>query len=152
MTVVFHDDGTCIYDFGAEFLVLCPNCGKRAFVQSLEGPSASARLVCDHCGIAKRKEISFTSQAVREPFDGFFGIPLWLQTPCKGRVLWACNVRHLEFLELYVTAKLRLRDHELETKAVNKRLAGRLPRWISSAKTRSSVLLALARLRRKAEI
>jgi hypothetical protein len=30
-------------------------------------------------------------------------LPLWLQTHSKGKVLWAVNKEHLDFLEHYVS-------------------------------------------------
>src|SRR5215212_7033778 len=67
--------------------------------------------------------------------DWYFGLPLWLQTPCAGQVLWAWNEWHLDWMERYVAADLRER-----TPNINMSLASRLPRWIKSAKNRDEVL------------
>lgn len=69
------------------------------------------------------------------------GLDLWLQTPCLGRVLWALDETHLDFLERYVAAGLR------EEEPINRSLASRLPRWIKAAKHRNAVTRALTRLR-----
>ncbi|MEW9532434.1 hypothetical protein AB0B72_28180, partial [Microbispora sp. NPDC049125] len=45
----------------------------------------------------------------RSAQDPFFGLHLWLQTPCCGNVLWAYNIRHLDLLEGYIGADLRER-------------------------------------------
>jgi hypothetical protein len=41
--------------------------------------------------------------------DNCFGLPLWLQTPCIGRTLWAFNARHLAYLKQFLQAELRER-------------------------------------------
>jgi hypothetical protein len=76
------------------------------------------------------------------PVDHSTGLPLWLQTPCAGQVLWAWNTWHLDFIGRYVSADLRER-----TPNINTSLASRLPRWIKSAKHRDEVLKGIARLR-----
>lgn len=76
----------------------------------------------------------------RGPFDWYFHRPLWLQTPCCGHILWAYNVEHLDFLERYVRAELRV-DGPL------RRLTSRLPTWIKQAKNREEILHGCAMLR-----
>jgi hypothetical protein len=44
-----------------------------------------------------------------EARDPYFGLPLSLQTPCVGNILWAWNEAHRTFLENYVAAALRER-------------------------------------------
>ncbi|MBB3724707.1 hypothetical protein [Nonomuraea dietziae] len=73
------------------------------------------------------------------------GLQLWLQVPCKGRVLWACDAEHLDFLERYVRASVRERVPNR-----NASLASRLPAWVKSAKNREAVLAGCAALRRRA--
>lgn len=144
MSTVFHDDGSSISDFGGIFLVRCPRCRARAFVQGMiNGPPA--RLICEACGLAKVKEGG--GAAVGGPYDWFFHLPVWLQVPCAGHTLWAYNLRHVEFLESYVAAKLRLRDREVATIDVNKRLASRLPQWMTAGKNRTEIVHALTKLR-----
>lgn len=76
--------------------------------------------------------------------DWYFRLPLWLQIECCGETLWAYNEKHLEFIERYVAAKLRVR-----TPNTNKSLASRLPQWIKSAKNRNEVLRACEKLKAK---
>src|SRR5260370_39279346 len=73
------------------------------------------------------------------PTDWYFQLPLWLQTPCAGEILWAFNSAHLSFLESYVPARDRRRLPN-----VNRSAASRLPMWIKSAKNREAVLHAIA--------
>jgi hypothetical protein len=69
------------------------------------------------------------------------GLPLWLQTEFRGRLLWAVNEPHLDFMERYVAAGVR------EQVRVNSTLASRLPAWIKSAKHRPALLKAFAKMR-----
>lgn len=89
-------------------------------------------------------------------FDWYFRLPLWLQTPCCGKILWAYNREHLDFLESYIKAGLRERFplKVYETGLVmwrNKSLASRLPTWMKRAKNRDEVLRGIEKLRKKIE-
>jgi hypothetical protein len=85
-----------------------------------------------------------------EPQDWYFQLPLWLQTPCCGHVLWAFNLEHLSFLESYIEADHRtgLSDEEAKRLGIrNATLASRLPEWIIVAKHRTEVLKCIRKLR-----
>jgi hypothetical protein len=146
----FSDGGALIYEFGDEFLVVCPKCAGRAKVFRVETGSenlsdrlrAPRRLVCFSC--PHRGEKNGGMIGAGGPFDWYFGLPLWLEAACCGETLWAYNEEHLDFIEKYVAAKLRRRAPH-----VNKSLAARLPQWIKSAKNRGEVLRAVGKLRGK---
>jgi hypothetical protein len=77
----------------------------------------------------------------REPY---FGAELWLQSECcGGRLLWARNVEHLDYLRDYVAGELREDPH-----SGYKPLSSILPTWMKEAKHRDEVLRHLDRLRR----
>lgn len=133
-----------IYDFGGEFLVRCPRCERCATVtappEHLFGP---VRLLCVACGLVKDQGAA--QLAIGEASDWYFGLPLWLQAPCRGHILWAYNPRHLHFLMDYVRAGLR-QDTPGKGSRRNATLASRLPAWITCAKHRDEVLRGLGRL------
>jgi hypothetical protein len=155
----FVDRGRTIYDFGERFLVRCPRCSRRAEVFAPQGDTdlhAPRRVSCVACGYTRPWTGDETSSTnfdhhhasgssrgicVGGPFDWYFGLSVWLQTPCCGHVLWAYNAEHLSFLRRYVGAEVRER-------AVlrNASLASRLPKWIKSAKNRDEVLRGVDRL------
>ena len=81
-----------------------------------------------------------------KPVDPFFGLPLFLQAPCCGNVLWAWNLEHLDLLTTIVGAALRERDRA-STVTSNDTLLGKLPRWVKAAKNREAVLACAGRLR-----
>jgi hypothetical protein len=151
----FQDAGQTIYDFGDEFLVHCPRCGQRAKVAPVAAAAESGatalfsphRCVCPACGFIQEwrgKRLSIGRDAV----DWYFGLRLWLQTPCCGHILWAYNAEHLAFLEAYIQATLR------EQRSVpnrNRALTSRLPLWMKRRQNRADVLKGIARLKRLLE-
>lgn len=60
-----------------------------------------------------------------------FCFPLWLRTDFEGHVLWAYNIKHLDFLRDHIDAKLRERNGQ---ELFNKSLGSRLPKWMTAKK------------------
>jgi hypothetical protein len=164
MSKRFLDTGQDPYD-GTLFLVRCSRCGRCATVTprdlAQQGIWAPRRFACHHCGHARdwppppledvflrdgewcvRPRHRMPGITIGSPRDWYFDLPLWLQAPCCGQVLWAYHAWHLTYLEEYIGATLRERRPE-----VYRSLAARLPSWMKTAKHRDEVLQALARLR-----
>jgi hypothetical protein len=133
-----------------DILVVCPNCSAPAIVRIIEKderyPVRSAReLACDHC-LARRRSGSVL--LVRGgPRDPFLHQQLWLQTACRGHVLWAFNEAHIDFLRAVVQAKLR---ENAPGSHSSDNYSGRLPRWVCDRRNRAEVLKALDRLQTQA--
>ena len=146
----FSDNGASIYEFGDEFLVVCPRCASLAKVLPVETTSeklntqifAPHRLVCLNC--VYRADWNGREIAVGGNFDWYFQLPLWLETECCGKTLWAYNEKHLNLIEDYVSAKLRERMPKR-----NRTLASCFPKWIKSAKNRDEILRTSGKLRAK---
>ncbi len=139
------DEGQSVSAFINHVLVRCPRCSGRAVVRS-DGIEEQPRLACSGCGFSQEGEAG--GYEVGTPHDPYFGIPLWLQTPCCGHILWARNIEHLDWLDRYVSAKLRERYEIPNREGIrNRRMASRLPKWMTSAKNRERVLRAIASLR-----
>lgn len=161
----FQDEQVTVWDFAGEILVRCPRCDGCARIVAVpeghEGPTPwiTRRLVCG-CGyVAEHTPVVVAGR--RSPrgdvADPYLGLPLWLQaTCCTNRVLWAYNLRHLDFLAEFVGAKLRERSPEpgppqWGTPPVWHRrmtMVAKLPAWLKSAKHRAEILRTIARLRR----
>jgi hypothetical protein len=164
----FTDPGWSLRRFAQEIHVRCPRCDGRAVVvvhpDHREGHgsaigllTAPHRLSCHGCGHAAdwhpRRDgggdLYFTTGGpfrvprLTGPEDPFFGLPLWLQRPCCGQVLWAYNTAQLDLLEQYVTARLRERSDRPGSQS----LLERLPAWIKAADNRDAVLAAIRALR-----
>ncbi|MEM7416474.1 MAG: TFIIB-type zinc ribbon-containing protein [Gemmatimonadota bacterium] len=138
-----RDGGVALGHFTHRVLVRCPRCEDRAVVQLDE--DAEPRLTCTHCGFNRRGDGS-SRTLHRGALDPHFDLPLWLQAPCCGEVLWAYNGEHRAFLERFVSASIRERSPRAETADRNRLLASRLPRWITSKKNRDEVLRTLREL------
>jgi hypothetical protein len=153
MTTRHHSTTEALYDFMDEILVVCPRCSgcaRHHQVSSTERPGwfAPRQLACPACGYAKGwNEREIARRSAREPFDDYFGLPLWLVEICRGRPLWFLNARHLHEVESFVRADLRERAPDVKFGWANQSWASRLPAWVKSAKYRTDVLRSLATLR-----
>ncbi len=119
----------------------CPTCGTSmpdALSASADARPSSVRVRCPLGQHEVDIELEWVRVLSDEPCDPMFGCRLWLQTPCKGETLWAYNEAHLLDLYAYVSARLRER--------VGSSMAARLPRWMTAAKNRATVLRCLDRL------
>ena len=121
----------------------CSGCGRwlRWTGRRARGPLARVKLQCAGCGATTLVVPKWWPAPAGEARDAYFGLPLWLQTPCCGEVLWAVNPGHLRFLRQYIGAALRERTPNL-----NRSLASRLPTWMKVAKHRDEVLRGIERL------
>ncbi|WP_328297492.1 hypothetical protein OG389_06420 [Streptomyces sp. NBC_00435] len=152
-----RDHGMWLVRFTGRILVVCPRCGGRAIVVPLprlaEPKYFSAllfqprRLACAGCGavaewVAGERDGALVGAVPGGTEDPFFRRPLWLQTRCAGRILWAYDEEHLEALAAYVGARLRERRTS-PTRA----MFARLPAWMKSARRRDEVLAGLETLR-----
>ncbi|MEU0007700.1 hypothetical protein ABZ079_26310 [Streptomyces sp. NPDC006314] len=152
-----HDPGRLLAEFAGRVLVVCPRCGGRAHIAPRPGLPAPAssellfqprRLVCGACGAvagwtADMRGGGLVAAQPGGTEDPFLGRPLWLQTRCAGRILWAYNEEHIEALAAYAGAALRERSGARPTRA----MSARLPRWMKESGHRAEVLAGLERLR-----
>ncbi|MEU6670834.1 hypothetical protein [Streptomyces sp. NPDC046727] len=151
------DRGEWLPRFAGRVLVVCPRCGGRADVVPRPGlPPLTyvsellvrpRRLVCPGCGAsagwqADGRGGGLVAAQLGGTEDPFFRRPLWLQTRCASRVLWAYNEEHVEALAAYVAATLR-EGGTGRTRA----MFPRLPRWMKESGHRAEVLAGLERLR-----
>ncbi|MEU0853455.1 hypothetical protein ABZ387_36920 [Streptomyces flaveolus] len=152
-----HDHGTWLVRFTGRVLVVCPRCGGRALVAPVPGLAGTKyissllfqprRLGCTGCGAvadwtAEQRGRALIGVVPGGTEDPFFRRPLWLQTRCAGRILWAYDEEHVDALAAYVRARLRER-HASPTLS----MFARLPVWMKSARHRDTVLAGLAALR-----
>jgi hypothetical protein len=152
----YRDKDESIADKMRLILVECPRCRSSASITPCPTTESRPvdcftprRVVCPACSYVKEwagNAVCFDGYG--DPVrDGYFGLPLWLQTPCCGHLLWADNRFHLGVLEQFIQADLR--EHRLEPPFVYRTysLVYRLPEWMIIAKHRQAVLDAIARLK-----
>ncbi|BAC75075.1 hypothetical protein AQJ43_17915 [Streptomyces avermitilis] len=157
-----YDPGRQLAQFTGRMLVVCPRCGGRALVVPRPGLPAPRyfsellfqprRLACGGCGTVADREPEMRGAGLVGAVPGgsedpFFRRPLWLQTRCVGRILWAYNEEHVDELSAYVGARVRERGGVRPTRA----MFARLPAWMKRADQRSEVLAGLETLRALAE-
>jgi len=132
----------------------CQHCGYKWLRKELRGNAkASASLPCrvevrcPSCQLASSLDVEWCPMRFGGvPIDPIVGLPLWLQTPCCGEILWAYNARHLGRLRDYISASLRER-----TIGTHASVFQRLPRWMTAAKNRDRVLQCIERLQLRLE-
>lgn len=131
-----------LYDFADYYLVKCPSCDKCASITTNDNKQVhnlfkEKLFVCNHCG-----SIS----------EGSNNYDLWLTANCKGNLLWAYNLKHLEFIENYVGAKLRENNRHEEFGWDNQGLFSRLPQWIKDKNNREVILKTIQKLKRSVDL
>lgn len=154
MTKRFLETAAPLAAFTATTLLVCPACGLCAESRDLGGNDSPGwfnprRLVCLRCSFSREWAERAISRRARDAVDDFFGLPLWLQTPCCGDVLWAYSEQHLAALESYVLAELRERRRDPAYGWSNRSWISRLPTWIKLAKNRDEVSRGFRRLRER---
>lgn len=132
---------TFLEQFTYLIYVICPSCQQQAILEALPTPSISRRLTCSHCGFNRVTNASQSSSAAAT--DPYFGLPLWLSTPCGSHQVWAYNYEHLMFLREHIGAQLRERNG-LDKR--NQSVGSRLPKWMLAKKHRAMVLKAITHL------
>jgi hypothetical protein len=143
---------TWLYEFFRfDILVECPQCSKKAIVKISEPVFSTikpeVKLICVHCGFNKYLLPQKTTMySLGAPIDPFFQIPLWLTKSYRKNILWAYNYEHLSFLKEHIAALLRERNGQA---FFNKSLASRLPKWMTSAKSRKDIIDCIYDLEQK---
>ena len=99
---------------------------------------------CPSCGLVEDIGMRFRIERFGSAIDPAFGLPLWLQVPCCGHVLWAFNREHLAKLRQYTAADLRERIGVMHWS-----MFSRLPAWMTSAQNRDAVLKGMGRIEEK---
>ncbi|UUC44798.1 hypothetical protein [Flavobacterium cerinum] len=143
----FQDQNKTLSDFQTETLVYCPSCEKKA-VAKVDYPTKNARLFCTNCGYNKelstRISISGNTASLQIAAHRYFNARLWLQHSFKEDLFWAYNYAHLDYLEQYISAKLR--EHHDRTHFT---LLEKLPKFYHEAKNREPLLKIIQKLKIK---
>lgn len=152
-------------DFTDEVMVVCPKCADKAIVKGpglyKEKENELTYCVCTHCGYNqkyqdRKPDVVIGSSSGKPSFhhlkelgggvDPYFHHPLWYMVDCLEGVIWAYNIQHLEVIEAFIATTDRSRNG-LPNK--NNSIAARLPKWMSTAKNRKTVLKCIKALKRK---
>jgi hypothetical protein len=155
---IFRDRQITVHDFAMDVLIVCPRCARPARVFATDDTESfyrarQWRTVCPSCGHHQDKTSNcrtiYTGRrgGVADPV---FGLPLWLQKSCcSGKLLWACNLEHLSFVESFVAATIRERSDAVRAGDGYRRMSmvAKLPSWLKSAKHRDEILKVMLQLK-----
>ena len=98
---------------------------------------------CESCGTIYQIPIA------QEYDRQFVDLPLWFKADFRGKVLWAVNGEHLDFLEEIVAATLREKVVRGRTRiSRNGAMPYNLPSWLLSAKNRLDLLRVIEKLKK----
>ena len=141
----FTDKKFRLTDFENKVWVVCSSCSKQA-IATINETEKKARLLCTHCGFNKTASTKFVykkgkTMEVKQAANLFFDAKLWFSAPFKGDVFWAYNLEHLNYLEQYITAKIR--EHKDRTHFT---LLEKLPKFYHEAKNREALLKLITKL------
>ncbi len=144
----FEDKNYRLTDFENEVWIACPNCGKQAIARIAE-QEKQAKLSCIHCGFHKTCSMEFTNNngkilVVKQAAHFYFEARLWFLASFKNNLFWAYNPEHLNYLETYISAKLR--EHKNRSHFT---LLEKLPKFYHEAKNREGLLKLIAKLKVK---
>lgn len=144
----FQDQNHRLTDFEKEVWVVCPKCHQQA-IAKLNDEAKEARLNCLHCGYSKSvsKHVEYADGKfgeLKQAAHLYFEAQLWLKHAFKGDIFWAYNLKHLQYLEDYISAKLR--EHKDRTHFT---LLEKLPKFYHEAKNREALLKIIQKLKDK---
>lgn len=142
-------------DFMDKIDVVCPRCKGHGIIKTLSAEDKKIRFICEECGLIKDKKkngkIFFTNKARfnESAMEGNFNLPLWYQINVGVNLLSALNMRHLNFLENYISDTLRERQEREGKGWSNKSIQSRMPRWMIDSKNRELIIKKIRKLKEK---
>ncbi|MHC1777594.1 MAG: hypothetical protein AB9834_19505 [Lentimicrobium sp.] len=143
----FNDQNYRLSDFQDEVWVVCPNCRQKAIARNYP-ELQTARLLCTSCGFSRSCSTTHTvagvAATVRQAAHSHFGAELWLQHPFRNDVFRAYNQKHLEYLEQYISARLRQHPNRSHFTLLEK-----LPKFYHEARNREDLLKIILKLKAK---
>ncbi|MDR6733447.1 hypothetical protein [Sphingobacterium sp. 2149] len=143
----FNDQNKRLTDFRTEVLVVCPTCRRQA-VASVNYTNKKSRLQCISCGYNKEKTTETRVFGIKGHIEVaahiYFSAELWLVHTFKDDVFWAYNYAHLDYLESYISAKLREHNDRSHFTLIEK-----LPKFYHDAKNRSALLKLINKMRKR---
>lgn len=129
----------------------CTQCGRyyRVDVKPQDAQNFSKLMVsCPYCDTKMSGSVHKTAQAfnyyatIDQGHDPFFKLPLWFQATFNGKLIWALNREHLNYLIDYLSAMLREKPsyYPLKTQSDH------LPTFMKTAKNRERIVKLLKKM------
>lgn len=111
----------------------------------------STHIHCPHCGSVNQAELHSKPVCrryimdTRDGRDPVFGMELYFLDHVRGKLVWAVNRAHLNYLISYVSADLRVRRGNVPLKTASHYL----PVYMKEAKNRDQMVRTLTKLKHK---
>jgi hypothetical protein len=144
----FYKMKELVYQYIAYGNPYCNNCFEQFEFESqlLKEKPESYKTKCPKCHFQeewrpKIKEI-FKNEKIDDGLvrEVWYNLPLWYQKEFDGKIFWAYNFDHIDYLERYIGADLRERNSKMN---VSSSLVARLPQFVKAAKNREKLLKIL---------
>lgn len=128
----------------------------RVYVPAKKVRGPRVRVKCPWCGGFVLGEVSAPKEPpplvlgeVRQGRDPYFGYPLYFRGEFRGKLVWALNREHLQYLIDYLSADLRAAPAgHLEGSGMRSQ-SDRLPAYMKSAKNRAGIVKLLSRMQQQ---
>ena len=129
----------------------CSNCGRyyRVDLKPTDAQNFNKLMVaCPYCGTKMQGQVHKTAycdyycSSIKQGCDPFFNLPLWFLSSFNGKLVWALNREHLNYLIDYLSATLR----EKPTTYPLKTQSDHLPTFMKTAKNRERIVKILRKM------
>jgi ribosomal protein S27AE len=129
----------------------CKDCGRYYRVDIADSGSqfASLHVKCPYCGavmsgkVHEHVERYYTWGEIKDGIEPNFGYPLYYQSSFNGKLIWAINRQHLQYLIDYLEADLREKPKD---RRGMKTQADHLPTFMKLAKNRERIVKILKKM------
>jgi DNA-directed RNA polymerase subunit RPC12/RpoP len=128
----------------------CGQCGRYFRVDILDPQDrnfAKLRVACPHCGALAVGTVHTTEkpwwgfEEITEGNEPYFGCSLYYRENFQGKLIWAVNREHLQYLIDYLAADLRQKPPGFKMTQ-----SDHLPAFMKAAKNRSGIVKALRKM------
>lgn len=142
--------------YAYEVTAQCTSNGKyfRASVPNNKIHGQKIRVKCPYCkeivigDVSKRHCVVF--EDIRNAEDPYFHYPFYFRTSYRGKMIWALNREHLQYLIDYLSADIRTVQFDFyEIHKTMRSQSDMLPAFMKTAKNRDGIVKLLTKLQAK---
>lgn len=133
---------------GKYFRILMPDskiCGQKIRVKC---PYCEESVIGDVSDTKKHQYVVY--EDIRDAKDPYFHYPLYFQASYRGKIIWALNREHLQYLIDYLSADIRTVPFDFyKTCKTMRSQSDMLPAFMKTAKNRNGIVKLLIKLQAK---
>lgn len=141
-----------------EVIAQCTSTGKyfRTSLPNNKIHGQKTKVKCPYCKEIVIGEVSNTNtpyvvfEDIRHAEDPYFHYPLYFQASYRGKIIWALNREHLQYLIDYLSADIRTVQSDFyKTYKTMRSQSDMLPTFMKTAKNRNGIVKLLHKLQTK---